>query len=111
MMPDKVGQIIHEQMTPLIMELARYSLPGDTITLNFEPCKVTVQFGKPKVQKGNYRLVQWPDSQQIMDHERFGECIFVMDLPGHNEVGDSAYMCPEDLYNEIFKSDDTDNKH
>lgn len=50
-----------------------------------------------------YILVQWPDSQYLMDNSRFDECIFVMDLPSHETVGDSAYMCPEDLYNEIFK--------
>lgn len=50
-----------------------------------------------------YILVQWPDSQMLMDHERFHECLFVMDIDGHDEVGDSAYMCPEDLYTEIFK--------
>ena len=49
-----------------------------------------------------YVLVQWPESQFLMDNPRFSECIFCMDLEGHEEVGDSAYMCPEDLYKEIF---------
>ena len=48
-----------------------------------------------------YVLVQWPDSQELMDNLRFNECLFVQDTPGHKEVGPLAYMCPEDLYNEI----------
>lgn len=50
-----------------------------------------------------YKLVQWPESQMLMDHPRFNECLFVQDIEGHNEVGSSAYMCPVDLYKEIFK--------
>lgn len=49
-----------------------------------------------------YILVQWPDSQYLMEHRRFDECIFAHDLEGHVEVGSSAFMCPEDLYGEIF---------
>lgn len=49
-----------------------------------------------------YKLVQWPDSQSLMDNPRFNECIFCEDLEGHVEVGSSAYMVPVDLYNEIF---------
>ena len=49
-----------------------------------------------------YILVQWPESQYLMEHERFNECLFVQDIEGHDEVGSSAYMCPEDLYDEIF---------
>ena len=50
-----------------------------------------------------YKLVQWPESQMLMDHPRFNECLFVQDIEGHDEVGSSAYMCPIDLYEEIFK--------
>lgn len=49
-----------------------------------------------------YQLVQWPESQLLMEHERFEECLFVQDIEGHSEVGSAAYMCPEDLYNELF---------
>lgn len=49
-----------------------------------------------------YKLVQWPDSQQLFENARFNECIFYEDLEGHVEVGSSAYMVPVDLYNEIF---------
>ena len=51
-----------------------------------------------------YILVQWPESQELMDHERFNECLFVQDIDGHVEVGSSAYMCPEDLYEKIFNT-------
>ena len=49
-----------------------------------------------------YVLVQWPDSQMLMDHERFHECLFVQDIEGHDEVGSAAYMCPIDLYDEVM---------
>lgn len=49
-----------------------------------------------------YILVQWPESQMLMEHERFNECLFIDDIEGHIDVGSSAYMCPEDLYNELF---------
>ena len=50
-----------------------------------------------------YVLVRWPDSQLLMNHERFHECLLVQDIEGHDEVGSSAHMCPEDLYNNVFK--------
>ncbi len=50
-----------------------------------------------------YILVQWPESQEIMDHPRFSECLLVQDIDGHIEVGSSAYMVPEDLYHEMSK--------
>ena len=52
-----------------------------------------------------YILVEWPESQELMDHERFNECLFIQDIDGHVEVGGSAYMCPEDLYEQIFNTD------
>ena len=52
-----------------------------------------------------YILVEWPESQMLMEHERFNECLFVQDIDGHVEVGSSAYMCPEDLYEKIFNTD------
>lgn len=51
-----------------------------------------------------YILVQFPESQLLMEHHRFNECLFIQDIPGHKEVGPIAYMCPEDLYNEITNS-------
>ena len=52
-----------------------------------------------------YILVQWPESQYLMDHERFHECLLVQDIDGHDEVGSSAYMCPEDLYCKVYIRD------
>ena len=52
-----------------------------------------------------YILVQWPESQDLMEHPRFSECLLVQDIEGHEEVGSSAYMCPIDLYEEIFEID------
>ena len=49
-----------------------------------------------------YVLVQWPESQYLMEHNRFHECLFVENIEGHDDVGSSAYMCPEDLYIDIF---------
>ena len=49
-----------------------------------------------------YKLVQWPESQMLMEHPRFHECLFVDNIEGHDDVGSSAYMCPMDLYEEIF---------
>ncbi len=49
-----------------------------------------------------YVLVPWPDSQILMDNPRFHECLFVDYLEGHDDPGSSAYMCPEDLYNEVY---------
>jgi len=50
-----------------------------------------------------YILVEWPESQYLMDHPRFNECLFIQNLPEHEDVGDSAYMCPEDLFDETFE--------
>lgn len=50
-----------------------------------------------------YILVQWPESQRLMDHNRFNECLLIQDIEGHEEVGSSAYVCPEDLYIEIYE--------
>lgn len=52
-----------------------------------------------------YILVEWPESQMLMEHERFNECLLIQDIDGHVEVGGSAYMCPEDLYEKIFNTD------
>lgn len=57
-----------------------------------------------------YILVTWPESQELMNHERFNECLFVQDIDGHVEVGGSTYMCPEDLYEKIFNTDSIKSK-
>jgi len=50
----------------------------------------------------NYKIVLWPDSQQLMSHERFFDCLLIDDIPGHVSLGSGAYAVPESLYNEIF---------
>lgn len=50
-----------------------------------------------------YILVQWPESQEFMNHPRFKECLLV-DATFNSEVGSSAYMVPEDIY-EQWKSE------
>lgn len=57
-----------------------------------------------------YVLVEWPESQKLMEHERFNECLLIQDIDGHIEVGGSAYMCPEDLYEQIFNTDSVKSK-
>lgn len=57
----------------------------------------------------NYKLVEWPESQELMEHERFKECLMVQDIEGHVEVGGSAYMCPEDLYEKVFNTSKINN--
>ena len=57
-----------------------------------------------------YILVEWPESQRLMEHKRFNECLFIQDIDGHVEVGSSAYMCPEDLYEKIFNTDNIESK-
>jgi len=49
-----------------------------------------------------YILVHWPESQYLMDKPWFNECLLVQDIDGHNEVGSSAYMVPENKYNELI---------
>lgn len=48
-----------------------------------------------------YILVQWPDSQELMDKPWFNECILAQDLEGHDEVGSSAYFVPENRIKEL----------
>jgi hypothetical protein len=57
-----------------------------------------------------YILVQWPKSQKLMEHRRFNECLLVQDIDGQDEVGNSDYMCPEDLYEKIFNTDNIESK-
>lgn len=48
-----------------------------------------------------YILVGWPEIQEFMSHPRWSECIFCMEIEGH-ECPDGAYMVPEDIYKEVF---------
>lgn len=46
-----------------------------------------------------YILVEFPDTIKLREHPRFSECIKTIDIP-------ASYMCPEDLYNEIFNNNE-----
>jgi len=48
-----------------------------------------------------YILVTWPESQHLMDKPWFNECLLVQDIEGHEEVGSSSYMVPENRYEEL----------
>ena len=50
-----------------------------------------------------YILVSWPEIQEFMDHPRWSECIFCMEIEGH-PCPDSSYMVPESLYYEQIVS-------
>jgi hypothetical protein len=48
-----------------------------------------------------YILVTFPDTQLLMNHPRFDECISCQEIEGH-PCPDSTYMVPEDLYEQIY---------
>ena len=48
-----------------------------------------------------YVLVNWPEIQVFMEHERWEECVFCMEIPGH-PCEDSTYAVPESLYQEVM---------
>lgn len=47
-----------------------------------------------------YLLVEWPEIQNFMDHPRWSECIFCVEIAGH-PCPDNSYMVPESLYKEV----------
>lgn len=47
-----------------------------------------------------YILVGWPEIQDFMEHPRWSECIFCIEVEGH-PCPDNAYMVPESLYEEV----------
>lgn len=49
-------------------------------------------------------VVTWPESQELMDHARFDECTLLNDEQDLIRYGSSAYLCPRDLYEEIYVS-------
>jgi len=49
-----------------------------------------------------YIIVQWPESQRLMEHDRFAECELINTETGIDLYGSSAYFVPRDLYDEIF---------
>lgn len=48
-----------------------------------------------------YVLVTFPEIQYFMDHSRWDECIFCIEIDGH-PCPDGAYMVPESLYKEVM---------
>lgn len=48
-----------------------------------------------------YKVVTWPDSQALMEHKRFEECLLINDGVGLDMFGPSAYMVPIELYLEL----------
>lgn len=46
-------------------------------------------------------MVTFPEIQDFMEHERWGECIFCQAIEGH-ECPNSTYMVPESLYEEVI---------
>ena len=47
-----------------------------------------------------YFLVEWPEIQEYMNHPRWSECIFCMEIKEH-PCPDNSYMVPESLYEEV----------
>lgn len=52
-----------------------------------------------------YILVKYPESQKLVEHSRFNECLLVQDTDEN-----IAYLCPEDLYEKIFNTDNIESK-
>lgn len=61
--------------------------------------KINTSLGSVKVLE-RYILVEWPEIQTFMDHPRWSECIFCMEIEGH-PCPDNSYMVPESLYKEV----------
>lgn len=50
-----------------------------------------------------YVLVSFPEVQYFIEHPRWNECIFCMEIDGH-PCPDETYMIPESLYQEVINS-------
>ena len=50
-----------------------------------------------------YVLVEWPDSQILMEQEWFDECVLVNDENLLNQFGSSCYFVPKQYYIELEK--------
>lgn len=48
-----------------------------------------------------YVLVTWPESQMLMEHDWFNECILMNDENHLEDVGSSAYFVPEERIDEL----------
>lgn len=49
-----------------------------------------------------YVLVSFPEIQYFMEHPRWSECIFCIEIEGH-PCEDSTYAVPEDLYYQVTR--------
>jgi hypothetical protein len=49
-----------------------------------------------------YILVEWPDSQYLMEMDWFDECILMNDENWLDDIGYSAYFVPEYRYVELL---------
>lgn len=54
----------------------------------------------------HYVLVGWPEIQDFMEHKRWNECVFCIEIQNH-PVGDSTYAVPLDLYEEVTHTPST----
>lgn len=50
-----------------------------------------------------YIRVCWPEIQYFMEHKRWNECVFCMEIKDH-PCPDSTYMVPESLFDEVMNS-------
>ena len=50
-----------------------------------------------------YVIVEWPDSQIIMEQEWYDECYLINDDKGLNDFGSSAYFVPKKRFMELIK--------
>lgn len=48
-----------------------------------------------------YIVVEWPESQNLMEKDWFNECELINSDFGISEYGSSAYLVPENRYNEL----------
>jgi hypothetical protein len=53
------------------------------------------------MKRTHYILTTFPEIQLFMDHKRFNECVFCMEIEGH-PCKDCTYAIPEDLYKEVI---------
>lgn len=51
-----------------------------------------------------YVLVQWPESQEIMDKEWRTECILMNDVNHLDSIGSAAYFVPKNRYLELINT-------
>ena len=61
--------------------------------------KINISLVRQQIPE-RYILVGWPEIQTFMDHPRWSECIFCMEIAGH-PCPDNSYMVPESLYKEV----------